>query len=169
MTEPKGPLPVEVYLKAALGRKAQRLVALDVESLTSVADTFIICSGRSNRQVTAIAEHIRRELKEEGRSPLSVEGMREGHWVLIDYGEVVIHVFYESVRELYDLESLWIDAPRIDISALIQAAAIQAGRIPEEDEDIPYEDKDEDQDETDSDWADEDDDLSDWDQEEMGD
>lgn len=165
MTEAKGPLPIEVYLKAALGRKAQRVVALDVENLTSVADTFIICSGRSNRQVTAIAEHIRRELKEEGRSPLSVEGMREGHWVLIDYGEVVIHVFYESVRELYDLESLWIDAPRIDISALVQAAAIQADRIPQEDEEeISY-----DEDLPVSEWADDEEDLSDWEDEEIED
>ncbi|MFZ5570068.1 MAG: ribosome silencing factor [Thermodesulfobacteriota bacterium] len=102
------------YIRAALGRKAQDLVALDVRGLTSIADTFIICHGRSSRQVTAIAEHIREELKNSGIRPLSVEGLKDGHWILLDYGHVILHVFYEPVRVFYDLEGLWADARRIE-------------------------------------------------------
>lgn len=104
------------YVEAALGRKAMELVVLDVTTVTDVADVFMICSGRSNRQVAAIAEFIESELKKEGIKPLAVEGVKDGQWVLIDYGDVVIHVFYDPVRRFYDLESLWTDATRIDIS-----------------------------------------------------
>ncbi len=112
---------LDLYVKAALGRKALGLVVLDVRELTSVADAFIICSGSSNRQVTAIAEFIQKELKKAGIKPLSVEGKKEGHWVLLDYGHVIIHVFYESVRNFYDLEGLWVDAKRIKTKSLIEA------------------------------------------------
>ncbi len=112
---------LDLYVKAALGRKALGLVVLDVRELTSVADAFIICSGSSNRQVTAIAEFIITELKKAGIKPLSVEGKKEGHWVLLDYGHVIIHVFYESVRNFYDLEGLWVDAKRIKTKSLIEA------------------------------------------------
>jgi len=112
---------LDLYVKEALGRKALGLVVLDVRELTSVADAFIICSGRSNRQVTAIAEFIQTELKKAGIKPLSVEGKKEGHWVLLDYGHVIIHVFYESVRNFYDLEGLWVDAKRIKTKSLIEA------------------------------------------------
>ncbi len=104
---------LNLYINAVLGKKVYELVVLDVRGLTSVADIFIICSGRSNRQVSAIAEHIQRELKQHKIMPLSVEGSKEGHWVLLDYGHVVIHVFYEPVRQFYDLEGLWVDAKRI--------------------------------------------------------
>ena len=109
---------LDLFVKALLGRKALDVVMMDVGGLTSLADAFIICSGRSNRQVTAIAEHIRTELKKEGITPLSIEGLKEGHWVLMDYGSIVIHVFYDPVRSFYDLEGLWADAPRISTPAL---------------------------------------------------
>ncbi|UCG07255.1 MAG: ribosome silencing factor [Desulfobacterales bacterium] len=109
---------LDLYINAALGKKAINLVVLDVHELTSFADTFIICSGRSNRQVNAIAEHIQVDLKKHKIKPLSVEGLGQGHWVLLDYGHVIIHVFYEPVREFYDLEGLWVDAKRIETSAL---------------------------------------------------
>ena len=109
---------LDLFVKAVLGRKALDVVMLDVGELTSLADTFIICSGRSNRQVSAIAEFIRTDLKKNGMVPLSVEGLKEGHWVLMDYGNVVIHVFYDPVRRFYDLEGLWADAPRISTPAL---------------------------------------------------
>ena len=112
---------LDFYVKAALGRKAFDLVILDVRDLTSIADVFIICSGRSNRQVAAIAEFIQVELKKHGIRPLSVEGKKEGHWVLLDYGHVIIHVFYEPVRSFYDLEGLWIDAKKIKTPSLINA------------------------------------------------
>ena len=110
--------PLDLYVKAVLGKKAVNVVALDVAELTSYADVFIICSGRSNRQVSAIAEFIQTDLKKHKIKPLSVEGTKDGHWVLLDYGHVIIHVFYEPVREFYDLEGLWVDAKRIATPSL---------------------------------------------------
>lgn len=115
------------FVTAVLGKKALDVVILNVGDLTSLADAFIICSGRSNRQVTAIAEYIRTTLKKKGLSPLSMEGLKEGHWVLMDYGNVVIHVFYDSVRRFYDLEGLWADAPRISAPALEEWNRRQTG------------------------------------------
>ncbi len=109
---------LDLYLKAALGKKARGLIILDVRGLTSVADAFIVCSGRSNRQVMAIADHIQRDLKTQRIKPLSVEGTKEGHWTLLDYGHVIIHVFYEPVRAFYDLEGLWVDAKRVKTKSM---------------------------------------------------
>jgi ribosome-associated protein len=103
-----------LYINAVMGKKAIDMVVLDVRELTSFSDIFIICSGRSNRQVSAIADYVQVNLKKHAIKPLSVEGKKEGHWVLLDYGHVIIHVFYEPVRAFYDLEGLWIDAKRID-------------------------------------------------------
>lgn len=101
------------YLEAVAGRKAEAIVALDVRELTSYTDAFIICSGKSNRQVSAIAEHIKLELKKKNITPLSIDGMKEGKWVLLDYSDIIIHVFYEETRDFYDLEGLWADARKI--------------------------------------------------------
>ena len=113
VTDPSMDPNLDLFVKAALGRKTIDLVVLDVRKLTSLSDVFIICSGRSNRQVSAIAEHIQLDLKKQGITPLRVEGKKEGHWVVLDYGHVIIHVFFEPVREFYDLEGLWSDAVRI--------------------------------------------------------
>ena len=105
---------LDFYIEAILGKKTFNVVALDVAELTSYADVFIFCSGRSNRQVSAIADNIQATLKKKHKiKPISVEGTKDGHWVLMDYGHVIIHAFYEPVREFYDLEGLWIDAKRI--------------------------------------------------------
>lgn len=122
---------LDVFFKAVLGKKAVNVVALDVHELTSIADVFIICSGRSNRQVSAIADHVVRELRKQKIKPLSVEGSAEGQWVLIDYGYVIIHVFFESVRQFYDLEGLWSDARRIPVPAAPPKARTAAGRRPQ--------------------------------------
>jgi ribosome-associated protein len=116
------------YIQAVLGKKAVHVVALDVRELTSIADVFIICSGRSNRQVVAIAEHIERQLRKQKIKPLSVEGTAEGHWVLMDYGHVIVHVFFEAVRSFYDLEGLWSDARRIPIPAAASPKPASGGR-----------------------------------------
>ena len=113
---------LDLYVKAVLGKKAFNVVALDVAELTSYADVFIICSGRSNRQVGAIAEYIKTDLKKHKIKPLSVEGSKNGHWTLLDYGHIIIHVFYETMREFYDLEGLWVDAKRLETPALKKAA-----------------------------------------------
>ena len=108
---------LDLYIKAVSEKKAQDLVVLDVRGLTDIADVFIICSGRSNRQVNAIADAAVASLKKHKIKPLSVEGTREGHWVLLDYGHVIIHVFYEPIRKFFDLEGLWADAKRITTPA----------------------------------------------------
>lgn len=127
---------LDLYVKAVLGKKASGVVLLDVHELTSIADVFIVCSGRSNRQVAAIAEFIQTDLKKEGIQPLNAEGQKEGHWVLLDYGHVIIHVFYESLRRFYDLEGLWADAKRIKTESL--AAYVETEEW-EEDEDFEEE------------------------------
>lgn len=125
---------LDLYIKAVLGKKPVDVVALDMRELTSIADAFIICSGSSNRQVTAIAEHVERQLRKQKVKPLGVEGAKEGQWVLMDYGNVIIHVFYESVRQFYDLEGLWTDAQRIETPGLKKHKAA-ARRPPSRDAD----------------------------------
>ena len=98
--------------------KGQEVVVLDVASISDIADYFIVASGRSDRQVQGITNRVIEELAKHGVRPLSVEGYEDGQWVLIDCGEVVAHVFYEPVRELYDLESLWMRARKLhDVKA----------------------------------------------------
>jgi len=109
---------LDLYVQAVVARKAQDVIVLDVRGLTSIADYFIICSGRSNRQVNAIADHVEHFLRKEKIHPLSVEGNTDGHWVLIDYGHILMHVFYEETRRFYDLEGLWMDAKRISTASL---------------------------------------------------
>ncbi|MBC8393279.1 MAG: ribosome silencing factor [Deltaproteobacteria bacterium] len=121
---------LDLYVQAVLGKKALSVVMLDVRGLTSVADVFLICSGRSNRQVMAIAEFVRVELKKHGIRPMSVEGTKDGHWVLLDYGHVIIHIFYEPVREFYDLEGLWIDAKRIKTKSMALEVKIEKSNAP---------------------------------------
>ncbi len=97
----------------ALEKKAMDVTILELKKVSSITDYFLICSGRSDRQVQAIAEHIGEKMREKGIFPLGEEGLREGKWVLLDYDDVVIHIFYDEVRRYYDLEGLWIEAPRI--------------------------------------------------------
>ena len=104
--------------RAAADKKAFQIVGLQISSLSSYADGLLIWSGGSDRQVAAIADEVQRQLRDHGRKPLHVEGERRAEWVLMDYGDVVIHVFTEERRTYYGLESLWGDAPRLDAEAL---------------------------------------------------
>lgn len=98
----------------ALDKKGLDLRLLEISELSSLTDYLMIVTGRSDRQVQAIAEAIRLGLKQEHQvMPLAVEGMADGRWVLLDYGEVMVHVFQESVRQFYDLEGLWSEAPEV--------------------------------------------------------
>jgi ribosome-associated protein len=101
-------------LNAALEKKAQDPVLLELKGTTSFTDYFLLCSGKSDRQVQAIAQGIEEALKKKGIRPLGQEGMTGGRWILMDYEDVVVHIFLETMRKFYDLEGLWIDAPRID-------------------------------------------------------
>ena len=102
-------------VRFALEKKAYDLVVMDVGELTSLADYFVICSGRSDTQVQAIAQSIEENLARLGRRPLSREGYTLGQWCLLDYADVVVHIFFQPVREFYDLERLWGHAPRLSL------------------------------------------------------
>jgi len=102
-------------VKAAVEKKAFDIVLLEMRKITSFTDYFLLCSGRSDRQVQAIAQSIEDELEKEGVRLLGQEGKTEGRWILMDYGDVVVHIFLEPIRAFYDLEGLWIDAPRVDL------------------------------------------------------
>lgn len=103
-------------LNASLEKKATNMVVLKVKEISSVADYFIICSGSSDRQVQAIASSIQETLKKKGVTPIGVEGENLGKWVLIDYGDFIIHIFYEPIREFYEIERLWSEAPAMTIA-----------------------------------------------------
>ncbi len=104
----------DLCVKAVLKKKAQKVVGLELKEISSFTDYFIICSGNSFRQVKAIASAIEEDLKKKRINPLGIEGLLEGKWILLDYDDVICHVFYEPVREFYDLENLWIEARRIE-------------------------------------------------------
>jgi ribosome-associated protein len=112
-------------IDAALDKKALLPVLIDVSSLASYTDFIAIVSGRSDRQVDAISDGIHTAMKARGRSLLGQEGTGSGRWTLLDYGDVVIHVFYHPVREFYDLESLWVDAPRVPLRIPPEAVMAQ--------------------------------------------
>jgi ribosome silencing factor RsfS/YbeB/iojap len=100
----------------ALSKKATNVRILEVSKLSSLTDYLLIASGRSDRQVQAVAEAVRLGLKQEHSTPpMAVEGMNEGRWVLIDYGDVMVHIFQEPVRDFYDLDGLWSEAAEITI------------------------------------------------------
>ena len=96
----------------ALELKAHDVAVLDLRGISSATDHFLLASGTSDVQVKAIADHITEELKKEGVRPAHVEGMQTGRWVLLDYIDLVVHVFHPQAREFYQLENLWGDAPR---------------------------------------------------------
>jgi ribosome-associated protein len=100
--------------QAALEKKAFDITILELKKTSSLTDYFLICSGRSDRQVQAIAQSIEEKMGQKGIRPLGEEGMREGRWILMDYDDVIIHIFYDQVRLYYDLEGLWIGVPKIN-------------------------------------------------------
>lgn len=102
--------------KAALDKKSKETLILELKDLTVIADYFVICSGTSTTQVKAIADYIENELREQGIRPIGVEGRDNAHWVLMDYGDIVIHIFEEETRAYYELEKFWLDAPRISFN-----------------------------------------------------
>jgi ribosome-associated protein len=113
---------------AAEDLKAERVVALDVREVTSFADSFVLASGTSDRHVQAIADAIEAAVKAAGHSVLGVEGYDDGRWILIDCGDAIVHIFQAEVREHYDLERLWSDAPEIDCDTAALASRDGAAR-----------------------------------------
>lgn len=102
-------------VNASLEKKAKDLIILNVREASAFADYFILCSGTSDRQVRAVAAAIRENLKRAGILPLGIEGEDAGRWILLDYDDVIIHVFLESARTFYDLERLWSGATRMAV------------------------------------------------------
>ena len=100
--------------EAALQKKAQDIDILELIGLTVIADYFVICSGESTTQVKAIVDFIEQELLLQGIRPIGREGLNYSHWALLDYGDVVIHVFEKETRDYYSLEKLWMDATTIE-------------------------------------------------------
>jgi len=106
----------EIGAEAAVDRKANSVVVLDLRGLSSVADFFVICSGNSSTHVAGIADIIEEKLDEHSVKLWHREGGRKASWILLDYIDVIVHVFTEEAREFYGLERLWGDAPRTEIS-----------------------------------------------------
>jgi len=117
MTSPMDPTEEYTpYFTPIFERKAKSITAIDVRKMTSYTDMIVIVEGGSGRQVTSIAEHIIKALKKETIKVFGMEGIKEGEWALLDYGHIIIHVFESKAKDFYDLEGLWSDAPRIDLS-----------------------------------------------------
>jgi ribosome-associated protein len=96
-------------------KKAMDLAVIELKGLTDIADYFVVASGTSERHVRTVADNIEKGMKEMGVKPYSLEGYAQGRWVIIDYKDIIVHVFLEPLRELYDLESLWIEAKKYRI------------------------------------------------------
>lgn len=96
-------------------KKAQDVVIMELNDLTDITDYFLVASGTSERHVRTIADSVEAGMKERGVKPYSLEGNRDGRWVIIDYQNVIVHIFLEQLRDLYDLESLWIEAKKFRI------------------------------------------------------
>ncbi len=102
-------------VQAAANKKAENLRILDLRELSGFTDFFLVASGHSDRQVQAIADAIVLELREQGFKPLSVEGYQDGRWVLVDFGDMVCHIFHDALRDYYSIEELWALAKRVPI------------------------------------------------------
>lgn len=102
-------------VRHALEKKAYDVLLLDIHALTALADYFLICTARSDTQAQAIAENIRQNLAAVGEPALRIEGFSSGQWILLDYGDVAVHIFLEEVRAFYDLERLWARAPVVTL------------------------------------------------------
>lgn len=108
--------------EAAASRKALQMTAIDIRKIASFAEFFLVCSGTSTRQVQAIADEVMDRLKKDRSSrPLHIEGYDAGTWILLDYGDLIVHVFTEEAREFYQLERLWRDADRVALPEVMTA------------------------------------------------
>jgi ribosome-associated protein len=105
----------EIAVHAAQSRKAEGLTVLRIGTISSFTDFFVICTGTNSRQVQAIADAVETALKSEGVRPLGIEGYEAGEWILMDYGDFIMHVFSPRSREFYGLERLWKTAPRVPV------------------------------------------------------
>jgi len=108
---------VLVAARAAADKLAKDVVAFDVSEQLAITDAFVLATGNNDRQVRAIVDEVEDRVRESGAKPIRREGLREGRWVLLDYGDVVVHVMHEEERQFYALERLWRDCPEIELPA----------------------------------------------------
>jgi ribosome-associated protein len=119
----------EAAARAAADNRGQDIVLLDVSQQTSIFDFFLIVTGTSRRQLHAISEEIDRVLEQQFQEPrLSISGYEESRWIVLDYGGLVVHLFDEPTREYYDLEGLWADAQRVDLSEALKGTGATMAR-----------------------------------------
>ena len=114
---------VTLAVEAAAAKTSDPTIVIEVGDLLAITEYFVIASGSNERQVRAVAEEIERRIKQDprGRGPKTIEGLDDAHWVLMDYGDFVVHVFLEETRRFYDLERLWGDAPRLAVPVRAEA------------------------------------------------
>ena len=106
--------------EALADKKADDIKVIDISEVSSLADYFVIAAGGSSTQVKALADEVEFQLKQLGISPNHIEGHRSNTWILLDYGNVVVHVFLKETRDFYDLERLWQDGEQIDLSSVLE-------------------------------------------------
>lgn len=112
---------VELAARTASDKKAQDIIALDLRDIASFTDYFLICTGNNTRHVQSIADSVEEDLRNSGRRPLHTEGYSAAEWILLDYGDFIVHVFNPTSRKFYDLERLWRDAKRVALPAILEA------------------------------------------------
>jgi ribosome-associated protein len=119
--------PLKIALKAADDKKALDIVILDISHIASFASYFLFCSGESPRQIQAIADEVQARMKESGFRASHIEGYRNAEWVLMDYMDLVVHVFSRHARAYYDLERLWRDGKKMDVEKLLVGKVLKTG------------------------------------------
>ncbi len=110
---------LKIAVKAVDDKKASDLVVLDISSIASFANHFLLCSGDSSRQIQAISDEVEEKLRRQGLRPAHIEGYRNAEWILMDYIDLVVHIFSKRARAYYDLERLWRDGKRLDVEKLL--------------------------------------------------
>lgn len=110
---------LEIAVKALDGKKAEKITALKVKDLTILANYFVIASATSTTQVKALADAVEYHLEQAGIKPKSIEGVQSRNWIVLDYVDIIVHIFTEEARDFYQLEHLWADGEKVDLSGLI--------------------------------------------------
>jgi ribosome-associated protein len=110
----------ELIIKLLEDKKGEEILPIDLRKKVDFADYFLLCSAHSTKHAQGLADYVTLELKKIGIMPLSVEGMEQGNWIVLDYGSIVVHIFYEPIRRLYNLEELWLDQPQRRVKKLSQ-------------------------------------------------
>ena len=109
---------ITLCTSAAIEKQASEIIILDLKGFSTITDSFLICSGSSTRQVQSIADAIDESMSKQGVEPRGTEGYTQARWILMDYNDLVVHIFHEETRRFYDIERLWAKAPTLDISAV---------------------------------------------------